>query len=128
MDGKAYVDDETWEKIMDANGVQQMDICDSRYNAVFHLVTAANGAESHYSNATNSTRRESAEEARSLDQNILKAWMPHPKQIVFGNRDTSFEQKMSKLILRICDFLRLAIDAKEGKKVFAACGFCQRYP
>ena len=128
MDGKAYVDDETWEKIMDTNGVQQMDICDSRYNAVFHLVTAANGAESHYSNATNSTRRESAEEARSLDQNILKAWMPHPKQIVFGNRDTSFEQKMSKLILRICDFCGLPSTRRKARKFLLHTGSARHIP
>ena len=116
MDGKAYVDDETWEKIMDTNGVQQMDICDSRYNAVFHLVTAAKGAEKNYSNETNSTRRESAEEARVLDQNILKAWMSHPKQIVFGNTNTTFEQKMSKLILRICDFCGLPSTRRKARK------------
>jgi hypothetical protein len=128
MDGKAYVDDETWDKIMDKNGVQQMDICDSRYNAVFHLVTAAKGAESNYSDETNSTRRESAEEARVLDQNILKAWMSHPKQIVFGNSNTTFEQKMSKLILRICDFCGLPSTRRKARKFLLNCNSSDKIP
>ena len=82
MDGKAYVDDSTWAKILAQNNVLEMDICDSRYNAVLHLVTAAHSAEKFFSSETNVTRRETAEEARALDQNILRGWMPHPKQYV----------------------------------------------
>ena len=93
-----------------------MDICDSRYNAVLHLVTAANNAEKYFSSDTNVTRRETAEEARSLDKNILRGWMPHPKQYVFGNKDTGFEQKMSKLISRICELCGLPSTNRKARK------------
>jgi len=46
-----------------------------RYDLVLHLVTAANGAEAFYTNANNTARRETAEEARDLDSRILKVFM-----------------------------------------------------
>jgi hypothetical protein len=39
---------------------------------VLHLVTAASGAEAFYTNANNTARRETADEARDLDSRILK--------------------------------------------------------
>lgn len=116
MDGKAYVDDDTWSKILSINSVLDMDICDSRYNAVLHLVTAADNAETFYSDKTNSTRRESAEEARVLDKNVLRSWMPHPKQFVFGNKGVGFEQKMSKVISCVCQLCGLPVTARKARK------------
>ena len=43
-----------------------------RYDLVLHLVTAASGAEAFYTNANNTARRETADEARGLDSRILK--------------------------------------------------------
>jgi predicted ATPase len=116
MDGKAYVDDSTWAKILAQNNVLEMDICDSRYNAVLHLVTAAHSAEKFFSSETNVTRRETAEEARALDQNILRGWMPHPKQYVFGNKDTGFEAKMAKLMSRVCELCGLPSTNRKARK------------
>jgi hypothetical protein len=52
---------------------------DQRYTAVLHLVTAANGAEPFYTLENNETRLESAEEARRLDDRVLRAWVGHPR-------------------------------------------------
>lgn len=58
---------------------------DKRYNAVIHLVTAADGAETFYSTETNTTRLETLEEARELDVKLQRAWVGHPKLMIFDN-------------------------------------------
>lgn len=45
---------------------------------MLHLVTAANGAEKFYGDATNATRHETAAQARELDDKIIKQWSKHP--------------------------------------------------
>ena len=46
----------------------------ARYDMVLHLVTAADGAEKHYTTANNTARRETAAEAVALDRKIAKNW------------------------------------------------------
>ena len=47
LDGSAYMDAAGWAKLMAHNGMDTVTLRDQRYNAVFHLVTAADGAEEH---------------------------------------------------------------------------------
>lgn len=44
---------------------------DQRYDAIVHLVTAADGADRFYTLANNSTRTESAEQAIAMDRRTL---------------------------------------------------------
>lgn len=37
-----------WEDILNRNGFNEVDIRDSRYNHIIHMVSAANGAEPFY--------------------------------------------------------------------------------
>lgn len=43
---------------------------DNRYDAVIHMVTAANGAEDHYNGINNDARYEQKEEAIEKDEKI----------------------------------------------------------
>ena len=45
MDGSAYVNQNTWQTVLDEIGASITQVRDLRYHAVIHLVTAANGAE-----------------------------------------------------------------------------------
>lgn len=54
---------------------------------MLHLVTAADGAELHYTNANNETRTETADEARTQDSKTKAVWVGHPRLFVFGNRE-----------------------------------------
>jgi hypothetical protein len=45
LDGSAYVDQETWDSLMDDMGTNPVRLRDDRYDAVLHMVTAADGAE-----------------------------------------------------------------------------------
>ena len=48
------------------------------YDAVFHLVTAAKGAEKFYTLENNKARSERIEEAAIVDDKIISAWTGHP--------------------------------------------------
>ena len=48
MDGKAYMDAALWEKMLKTYNIHEKDMRDNRYEAVFHLITAAEGAAKYY--------------------------------------------------------------------------------
>lgn len=98
MDGKAYVTEEEWQTMLSQRrGLHDCDFREGRYNAIFHLVTAAEGADAYYTLENNEVRSETAVEARALDQRTQKAWSGHPKLIVFDN-STNFEGKLQRLV------------------------------
>lgn len=75
-----------------------------RYDAVFHLVTTAKGAERSYTLGNNGARSETPEQAREADDATIAAWQAHPHFRVIGN-DGGFEQKMATLMHEILQFL-----------------------
>ena len=77
MDGKAYLSDCKWKKILDERGIIESDLRDTRYNAVFHMVTAADGAASFYTLENNQARSETPEQAIDLDRRAQKCWLGH---------------------------------------------------
>ena len=74
------------------------------FDAVFHLVTAAKGAEAAYTCANNQARTESVAEEAALDDRLLAAWTGHPHLRVIDN-SSDFEDKMKRLIAEISFFL-----------------------
>ncbi|MCR4707150.1 MAG: AAA family ATPase [Clostridiales bacterium] len=103
LDNRAYMNDEEFAKVLSDVGESEIELRDS-YDAVFHLVTAAKGAEQFYSNANNEARYESIEEARDLDDRLLAAWSGHPHLRVIDNA-TDFGDKMMRLISEVSSFL-----------------------
>ena len=97
MDGKGYMDLVEWDGMLEDLSLNEVDIRDNRYNSVFHLVTAAEGAESFYTKENNTARTESIPEARKLDADTQRSWLGHPHHFIFGN-DTDFEGKLRSLI------------------------------
>eukprot|EP00985_Skeletonema_marinoi_P016499 scaffold8890_cov99-Skeletonema_marinoi.AAC.2 len=98
MDGSAYMKEEDWNKLMQKREIGCVsELREGRYNAVFHLVTAAEGAEEYYTLENNAVRTESPELARSLDSMTLNAWVGHPSLKIFDN-STDFETKMQRVV------------------------------
>mmetsp|Transcript_16080 Transcript_16080/g.37071 ORF Transcript_16080/g.37071 Transcript_16080/m.37071 type:complete len:291 (+) Transcript_16080:55-927(+) len=97
MDGKAYLSDEKWKKILDERGVSEAELRDMRYNAVFHMVTAADGASTFYTLENNQARSETPEQARDLDRRSQKCWLGHAHMYVLDN-STDFESKLQRLV------------------------------
>ena len=72
---------------------------DARYDAAFHLVTAADGAEKHY-NRKNSSRLENRAAARLVDGKTQQAWLGHPHLRIVDN-STNFKGKMKRLLTQV---------------------------
>ena len=72
-----------------------------RYHAVIHLVTAADGATTHYARWPEASRRETAEEAVRLDRLLHQVWRGHPRYYRVDNegRDWRAKSEAAQLIL-----------------------------
>ncbi|MCD7784745.1 MAG: AAA family ATPase [Oscillospiraceae bacterium] len=103
LDNRAYMNDAEFASVLKEIGTNEVELRDN-YDAVFHLVTAANGAEAFYTTANNSARTETPEQAIALDNKLISAWTGHPHFCVIDN-STNFEEKMRRLIAEISSFL-----------------------
>ncbi len=103
MDNKAYTYGEEFSNILRLTGTTESELL-SRYDAVFHLVTAAKGAEEWYTLANNTARYETIEEARALDDRLISVWENHPHHTIIGN-NCPFDEKLNNLISAISAFL-----------------------
>src|SRR5262245_52118086 len=63
MDGAAYIPPAVWDELLREMGLGVVELRDQRYDAVIHLVTAAEGAEEFYGTQSNAVRYENVEEA-----------------------------------------------------------------
>ena len=103
LDNKAYMDNAEFAQVIDSLNSNEVELRDN-YDAVFHLVTAAKGAEEFYTTANNSARTETPEQAAELDDKLIAAWTGHPHFRVIDN-ETDFDGKMKNLIAEISSFL-----------------------
>ena len=103
LDNKAYMSREEFEKVLQDAKVNEVELRD-QYDAVFHLVTAAKGAQEFYTTTNNEARKESVEEAARLDNKLIDAWTGHPHFRVIDN-SSDFENKMKRLVAEISSFL-----------------------
>ncbi len=103
IDNKVYMSPDEFECVLKAVGSNEVKLRDD-YDAVFHLVTAAKGAEEFYTTANNSARTETLEQAAEMDDKFISAWTGHPHLRVIDN-STDFENKMKRLIKEISTFL-----------------------
>ena len=95
LDNRAYMTEEEFCSVL-TERTDTLDEYLQRYDAVFHLVTAAEGAERFYSTENNAARTETPKEARDVDERLLFAWREHPRRFVFDNRG-DFADKMARL-------------------------------
>lgn len=104
MDISAYITPKEWDEITAMAGTSTNALLE-RYDAVLHLVSAADGAEQYYTTATNATRYEQANEeglriARELDKKVIRAWTGHPHLRVINNHD-DFQNKLNRVLNEI---------------------------
>lgn len=96
MDVMAYTGPDRFRALMDDHRLTLHDVRD-RYDAVIHLVTAADGAAEHYTTANNPARRETAEEAVEADRRTLDCWVGHPHLWIADNR-CGFDAKLRRVL------------------------------
>jgi len=104
MDGKAYMEEEQWELLLEELQLTPVMLRDQRYDAVVHLVTAADGAAPFYSLANNESRTESVEAAIEVDRRTLDCWTGHEHLYIVDN-SCSFEEKIRRAVARISALL-----------------------
>lgn len=96
-----------------------MGCANRRYDAVVHLVTAADGAEQFYTTSNNAARTETPQQvrlcclceqippahttvqARSLDQKVRQSWVGHHNMTIVDN-STSFKMKVNRVANAVC--------------------------
>jgi CYTH domain-containing protein/thymidylate kinase len=105
LDGLAYVSEEAFRSITKAVNLSKEQLI-ARYEAVFHLVTTADGAEQFYS-LDNPARYETKEEAVRVDKRLQQAWSGHPHFRIIANKNPqgkslSFDQKLDRLVTDVC--------------------------
>jgi len=117
MDGSAYMEPQAWQALLDEEGWHVVQLRDKRYEAVCHLVTAADGAEEFYDKDGNVARYESVEDALKIDRNLQRAYLGHPHFHIIDNRTTSgFNSKIKRCINAISSSLNLPTREKFQKK------------
>lgn len=100
MDCKPYLTEQEFAKQLEELNVSEVEVRDS-YEAVFHLVTAAKGAEDFYSKDNNKARREDLNQAITMDDKTIESWTGHPHLRIIDN-STNFEGKLKRLVKEIC--------------------------
>ena len=120
MDISAYMEPSMWNDITRAVGISPAELRDMRYDAVLHLVSAADGAEQFYTTANNASRNEAADEqglqiARMLDKRVIQAWTGHRHLRVINNQE-DFERKLQRVIKEISSVLELPQPIEEERK------------
>ena len=103
MDCKCYMSEGEFDQAAHSCGHTEEELRDM-YDAVFHLVTAASGAEEAYTTANNDARRETPEEAARLDARLQEVWQGHRHLRIIGN-ETDFSEKLRRLLAGIDDYL-----------------------
>ena len=147
MDGSAYMDKALWESLLKQRSAEQLAAAHSqhghahgedapmiefrlfsperveralceRYDAVFHLVTAAAGAARFYTLENNVARTETPEDARCADARTQLCWARHPRQIVFDNSavDLGFEGKLRRVVEAAARLVGLPVLPKSTRK------------
>ena len=115
MDISAYMEPQLWNDITTAVGISTTDLRDHRYDAVLHLVSAADGAEKYYTTANNKQRTEGLEMAREVDKRVINAWTGHPHLRVINNHE-DFNNKLHRVLKEISSVLGIPQPIVEERK------------
>lgn len=116
MDPKAYMDNNTWQAVLDESGWNAVYLRDKRYDAVIHLVTAADGAPTFYTLENNVARYEDGPTAIKVDQALQNAWRGHPHHIIIDNSVPSFDKKIEKTINAVEKFIGIPVTTTYFRK------------
>ncbi len=104
MDNKAYLTELDFNRLLHDKNMQEIFLLE-RYDAITHLVTAANGAEQFYTLSNNNARTETIEEARALDLKTQFAWLGHDYLDIVTN-DVDFDYKIAQTLNIIENMLK----------------------
>jgi len=118
QDGRSYCTLQEWQTVLETVGLPPNENqIRSLYDGVFHLVTAADGAQRFYTKTHQGKqiRHEEPEQAIALDRKLQKAWNGHPYHHIIRNKGT-FDDKLKHLLKSICKLLAIPQTRRQAKK------------
>lgn len=95
LDAKVYLSQDDFEQLLQERNLTEEDIY-NRYDAVFHLESAANLGDEYYSNQNNQFRLSNIEQAKMQEEKSLNVWSKHPNFHTISIEE-SFEDKVDNL-------------------------------
>ena len=104
FDAPAYLSKGTWTSLKASMGWDDDFLLHDRYDIVFHLVTTAIDAESHYTTENNKARIETPSESAALDHKFKEVWSKHRNQIILDNTH-DFQYKLDRMWTAMANFL-----------------------
>ena len=104
LDNRAYLEERLFTELIERTHGLTPWAVGERYDAVIHLITAAEGAEEAYSLSNNEARTESPEQARALDEACRRAWLGHPHYTVIPN-EGDFDGKLTRTLQAVLNVL-----------------------
>jgi hypothetical protein len=121
MDLKAYINDsEIWRAILAEVGWSDLCLREKRYDAIVHLVTAADGAAQFYSHVSSHQsflRIDTPKQAVRVDKRLVEAWIGHPHFTVIDNLlPKSFKDKIEMCLDTVLKFIGLPTPTSFYKK------------
>jgi CYTH domain-containing protein len=105
LDNRAYMGENEFATVLREATRQSPGEAAARYDAVVHLVTAADGAQEFYTTENNEARTETVEQAIALDKAVQDAWLGHPHFTVVGNDAGSFDRKLTRILATVLNIL-----------------------
>ena len=102
--------------LLDETGWSTIHLRDKRYEAVIHMVTSADGAESFYTDANNEARYESKQQAITLDKKLVNAWVGHPHFAIIDNQVANFKAKIDKCVSAVNKYIGVPVPTSYYKK------------
>lgn len=117
IDALAYTDVEDVSKIFRRNHTT-LNTLMNRYDAVIHMITAADGAEEAYlaNQANNAARYEDLDAAREADKALQAVWTGHPHLRIVDN-STDFSTKITRVLGEIFSILGKPAPLEIEKKI-----------
>ena len=104
LDGSCFISEPDFQHLIKLSSETVNSILD-RYDAVIHLVTAANGAVECY-NLDNPARSETPEQAIIQDNKIADIWSQH-KQYFRVPNEANFSEKMNRALNHVFEILEV---------------------
>lgn len=95
LDGSAYIEPADFDSMLEESGLDRSD-CLNTYDIVIHMVTAAKGAEEHYTLDNNLARSEDLQRAIELDVKLQQSWSMHQNFFYNDNNVESFGEKVAR--------------------------------
>lgn len=105
MDGKAYIDEVSFNNILKSHGFSSEDEILKRYDLVLHLETSAILGSETYETKSNKARTANIIEAMTFDNNVKSAWENHSNLKLFKSTP-SFDDKKQAIKLELFNYIK----------------------